>query len=141
MALLALLLGARECSVPVKDEIVIQGAEYPVYYRDYGARCPNPACVSIQESETKYLKSEFKIVSRQPLTLRCIYCEHGFQPEYIASADWHEGRIENKRYHRTESYWASKIKPENLIVFGSAEIAEAQGFKPGRHGGRKKARG
>jgi aspartate carbamoyltransferase catalytic subunit len=137
MALIALLLGARESPVPVEEDTSAPGPEYPVYQRDYGARCPNPACVSTKESETKYLKSEFRIVSREPLTLRCVYCEHGFQPEYIASSDWHEGKLDSKRYHRADSYWAKKIRPENLIVFGSVGDAEANGFKPGRHEGKK----
>ena len=139
MALVALLLGAREVPIPAEEEDTsVLSPEYPVYQRDYGARCPNPACVSTKETEAKYLKSEFRVVSREPLTLRCIYCEHGFQPEYIASSDWHEGRLESKRYHRADSYWAKKIRPENLIVFGSVGDAEANGFTPGRHEGTKR---
>ena len=134
MALVALLLGVREVPVPVEEEdISVPGPEYPVYRKDYGARCPNPACVSTKETEAKYLKPEFRIVSREPLTLRCIYCEHGFQPEYIASTDWHEGRLDLKRYHRADSYWAKKIRPEHLIIFDSEKEALAHGFKPSHY--------
>lgn len=140
MALVALLLGAKECSVPEEDVLSIPGADYPAYRRDRGVQCPNPACVSVQETETKYLRPEFKIVSREPLALRCVYCEHGFQPEYVATTDWHEGRVADKRYHRADSYWARKIKPENLVVFSSAEKAEAGGFRPAKRAGRKKER-
>jgi hypothetical protein len=69
--------------------------------------------------------------------LRCVYCEHGFEPKYIASSDWHEGKLENKKYHRADSHWVRKIKPENLIVFGSAQEAEAFGFKPSHFAVRK----
>jgi len=86
----------------------------------------------VQETETKYLKPEFKIVNREPLTLRCVYCEHGFEPRYVASADWHEGRLENKKYHSADSHLARKIKPGNLILFDSEIEAEARGFKPSR---------
>jgi hypothetical protein len=72
------------------------------------------------------------IVGRSPLTLRCVYCEHGFQPAFVASSDWHEGRLLNKRYHRADGRWARQIKAENLIVYASAEDAEADGFLPGR---------
>jgi aspartate carbamoyltransferase catalytic subunit len=140
MALIALLLGAREVSVTAEEGVSFVSPEYPLYQRDYGARCPNPACVSTKETEAKYLKPEFRIVSRDPLTLRCIYCEHGFQPEYVASSDWHEGTLESKRYHRASSYWARKIRPENLIIFGSVEDAESHGFKYGRHEGTKKTK-
>ncbi len=135
MALLALLLGAREWPASDKAGPIVPGAEYPVYRRDGGVRCNNPACVSLQESEAQYLKPEFKVVSRDPLTLRCVYCEHGYQPEYVATTDWHEGTLEYKIYHRADSHWAKRIKPENLIVFTSAEEAESHGFKASRYPG------
>ena len=89
--------------------------------------------MSIQETEKKYIKPEFKIVSLEPLTLRCIYCEHGFEPEYVASTDWHEGKLESKKYHSADSHLIKKIKPENLILFESASEAEAYGFKPSHY--------
>ena len=130
MALIALLLGNKEVSIPKEEESFAQRIDYPVYRRDSGVRCPNPRCVSVQETETKYIKPEFKIVSWEPLTLRCIYCEHGFEPKYIASSDWHEGRRDTKKYHSADSHWARKIKPENLLIFDSASEAKAHGFKP-----------
>ncbi len=130
MALLALLLGIKEIS-PTEEPL--PQINYPVYRRDYGLRCPNPRCVSVQETERKYLKPEFKIVKNSPLTLRCVYCEHGFEPKYIASSDWHEGKIETKKYHSADSHWARKIKPENLIIFDSESEAKAHGFKPSHY--------
>ena len=133
MALIALLLGTKEISIPREDESFIQKIDYPVYRRDFGARCSNPRCVSIQETETRYIKPEFKVVDRKPLTLRCVYCEHGSEPKYVASSDWHEGKLVNKKYHSADSHWARKIKPENLIIFDSASEAEAHGFKPSQN--------
>jgi hypothetical protein len=132
MALIALLLGAKEVPIP-KEETVVPRIDYPHYRRASGVSCPNPRCVSVQETETKYLKPEFKIVNWKPLTLRCIYCEHGFEPKYVASSDWHEGRLENKKYHSADSHWARKIKPENLIIFSSENEAQAYGFKPSHY--------
>jgi len=132
MALIALLLGAKEISVPGEDDSLIREIDYPVYRREFGVRCPNPSCVSIQETETKYLKPEFKIVDREPLTLRCVYCEHGFEPKYIASSDWHDGTLENKKYHSADSHLSRKIRSENLILFDSESEAETHGFKPSR---------
>ncbi len=130
MALISLLLGVTE--VPIPAEEPSRKIDYPLYQQAVGPKCPNPRCVSVQESEAKYLKPEFKIVNREPLTLRCNYCEHGFEPKYVASAEWHEGRTATKTYHPATSRWAKRIKPENLIVFQSAEEAEAHGFRPGR---------
>ena len=132
MALIALLLGTEEVSIP-KEEALAWKIDYPLYRRDFEVRCPNTRCVSVQETEIKYIKPEFKIVSREPLTLRCTYCEHGFEPKYVASSDWHEGRLANKKYHSADSHWARKIKPENLIVFNSESEARAHGFKPSRY--------
>jgi aspartate carbamoyltransferase catalytic subunit len=130
MALVAFLLGVKE--VPIPKEAELPRVDSPLYRHDSELKCPNSMCVSVQATETKYIKPLFKIVDVRPLTLRCVYCEHGFEPKYIASSEWHEGKLENKKYHRADSHWARKIKPENLIVFESAREAEACGFKPSR---------
>jgi len=130
MALIALLLGAKEITISEGDDSFIRKVDYPIYKRDSGLRCPNPKCVSNQETEIRYIKPEFTIVSLEPLTLRCIYCEHELNPRYIASSDWHEGRLENKRYHSADSHLIRRIKPENLIIFDSKDEAQTRGFKP-----------
>lgn len=133
MALLALLLGGKEAEVREEPGAFVPRTDYPVYNRGYAVTCPNPVCVSVQETETKYLKPEFKIVNLEPLTLRCVYCEHGFEPRYVASAEWHEGRLDTRKYHSSDSHLVKKIKPENLIIFDSATEAEARGFKPSHY--------
>ena len=135
MALLALLLGAGEVTIPEEKDSFVQRVDYPVYKRDSGVKCPNRNCVSNQETEVRYIKPEFKIVSRRPLTLRCTYCDHELHPQYVASSEWHEGKLENKKYHSTDSHFGRKIKPENLIVFASEKEARAQGFKPSSYVG------
>jgi aspartate carbamoyltransferase catalytic subunit len=130
MALLALLLGAKEVTMPEEKDSFIRKIDYPVYKRDSGVECSNRNCVSNQETEVRYIKPEFKIVSREPLTLRCVYCDHELHPQFVASSDWHEGKLENKKYHSADSHFARKIKPENLIIFASENEAQAQQFKP-----------
>ena len=129
MALIALTLGMKQ--VAVTDETPLPKVEYPMYRREYGVKCSNPTCVTWQETEKNYLKPEFKIVSLRPLTFRCIYCEHGTEPKYVASTEWHQGMRESKKYHRANSHLARKIRTENLIAFDSATEAEAHDFKPG----------
>ena len=128
MAIIAAFLGAKEVQIPKVDSP--PPAQYPGYRQEISPVCPNPRCVSIQPTETKYLKPEFKVVNQQPLTLRCVYCEHGFEPKFVASADWHEHKLEYKKYHSAHSHWTKDIRPENLIVFNSEEEAQARGFKP-----------
>lgn len=131
MALIAALLGLKDILPPEEDK-PLKKTRYPVYQRDYGIQCANSRCVSVQESERKYIKPDFKIVDTSPLTLRCIYCERETNPLYVASSDWHEGTREEKKYHSADSHWTTKIKPENLIAFGSQEEAEALGFRASR---------
>lgn len=128
MALLALLLGSEK--VEIAGDALHARPDYPVYNRGYAVTCPNPRCVSVQETETKYLVPEFLITNRDPVTLRCVYCEHGFEPGFVASSDWHEGKLNNKKYHSARSRFAKSIKTENLVLFDTERQAQAMGFKP-----------
>jgi aspartate carbamoyltransferase catalytic subunit len=128
MALLAAFLGVKDAPIPKVDSPA--PVQYPTYRREISPVCPNPRCVSIQATETKYIKPEFKIVNTKPLTLRCVYCEHGFEPKFVASTDWHEHKLDTKKYHSAKSHWARHIRSENLIIFNTEEEAQAHGFKP-----------
>jgi aspartate carbamoyltransferase catalytic subunit len=128
MALLATLMGIKQPVIPQVESPVVP--KFSKYQHEPIPTCPNPKCVSIQSTETKYLKPEYKIVKTEPLTLRCIYCEHGFEPKFIASTEGYEHGTDGKKYHSADSHWAKDIKPENLIVFSSEEQAQAYGFKP-----------
>ena len=133
MALIALLLGAKEVDIPAeKRPTFAQKRDYQVYKRDTGLRCRNRKCVTNQETETRYIKPEFEIVSNDPLTLRCAYCEHEIHPQYIASSKWHQGIAENKRYYYADSFMLARIQQENLIIFDSEDEALARGFKLGK---------
>jgi len=135
MALLALLLGSQEAKIAEEKEPFLQPKEYPLYQRRFGVKCANPRCVSVQKTEANYIKPEFKIVGRRPLVLRCAYCEHEVYPQYVASSDWHEGKLDSKKYHSADSHWSTKIRTENLLIFNSAGDARAQGFKPSHYAG------
>jgi aspartate carbamoyltransferase catalytic subunit len=133
MALTALLLGTKNIPIAREDGFFIPRRTYLVYSRDSGIECNNEECVSKKETEKGYIKPEFKLVDDQPLTLRCVYCEHEIHPPYIASSEWHQGMLENKKYHSADSHWARKIKPENLLIFNSESEARAHGFKPSHY--------
>jgi aspartate carbamoyltransferase catalytic subunit len=133
MALIALMLGVKETTILAEEGAFIRRKEYVTYRRQYGVCCPNDKCVSVQKSEQGYINTEFEIVNLDPLTLRCCYCEHEIHPQYVASSDWHEGRMDTKKYHSANSHWAKKIRPENLIIFDNENKAEAHGFKPSHY--------
>ena len=130
MSLIALLLGARQGVSSGAGESLPGKRSHFTYRRDSGVRCANPRCVSNQKTEMKYIKPEFKIVELRPLILGCVYCEHELRPGFVASADWHQGKLDSKKYHSADSHWVRSIKPEKLIVFQSEKEAQAQGFKP-----------
>jgi len=133
MSLIALLLGGADITIPADEKKVSFSDMYPLYKQGHGVKCANPRCVSIQETEIKYIKPKFNIISLRPLVLRCAYCEHELFPQYIASSDWHEGRLANRKYHSAASHWVNRIKPENLIVFNSESEARVRGFEPSHY--------
>ncbi len=133
MALLAAMLGVRDIEVPSLESPSVPS--YPAYRQEPVPRCTNPTCVSVQSTEIKYLKPEFLIVNTRPLTLRCVYCEHGIEPKFVASAEWHEGKSDTKKYHNADSHWAHTIHPENIIAFTSEEEARSYGYKPSHYTG------
>ncbi|MEE8470308.1 MAG: aspartate carbamoyltransferase [Dehalococcoidia bacterium] len=133
MALISLLLGVKKVDIlEEKKPAFARESDHPVYERETGVRCRNKGCVSNQETETRYIKPVFRIVSSDPLILRCAYCEHETRPRYIASSRWHQGIAEHKRYYRADNSMLKRIRLENLIVFDSKDAAEAEGFKPGK---------
>lgn len=131
MALIALLLGMKRVDIPEPEAPPAQRMAYPLYRRGFGVICLNPNCVSVHE--TRYIKPEFKIVNGEPLTLRCVYCEHEVHPQYIASSDWHQGGLENKKYHSADSFMLGRIKTENLVIFDSEREAQDRGYKPSKY--------
>jgi len=90
-------------------------------------KCNNSRCVTKQESEQKYLKPGFKIVSRNPLTLRCVYCEHGTEPKYIASTEWHEGKLSLNSTILSKVAGQIKSALITFIAFDSAIEAKRMG--------------
>lgn len=57
--------------------------KYPVHIPDEIVgivRCPNPTCVSNSENEP--IESRFKVVSKDPIRIKCYYCER--EPDNIA---------------------------------------------------------
>jgi hypothetical protein len=141
MALIALLLGARELDIPAdRGPSFARKRDYHVYKGDTGLKCRNGKCVTNQETETRYIRPVFQIVSNDPLTLRCVYCEHEIHPQYIASSKWHQGMAEYKRYYYADSFMLGRIQPENLLIFDSEDEALARGFKLGKRGHRENER-
>jgi aspartate carbamoyltransferase catalytic subunit len=130
MALISLLLGARQAGISTKSAAARSKASFPHYDRGFGVTCHNRNCVSLNEAA--YIKPDFAIVSLKPLILRCEYCEHETFPRFLASSEWHEGTLKGKKYHPADSHWVEKIRPENLILFDSEEIARTHGFQPSR---------
>lgn len=130
MALIALLLGAKKIKRHNTKGGQLTKRNYLDYNQNIVPRCHNKKCVTNQDTEVNYIQRKFKLINIRPLTLRCLYCEHEIYPQFIASSDWHQGKLEHKKYHRATSHWIERIKPENLIVFNTEKEAQTFGFKP-----------
>ncbi len=133
MALTALLLGASLIKVPQKADSSLQKKAYTPHKEVFDVKCPNANCVSNNERERRYISPKFNMIKGEPLMLRCVYCDYETHPPYIASSKWHQGVLENKRYYSSDSFMLERIKPENLIIFGSESEAMAQGFRPSQY--------
>jgi len=133
MALISLFLGAK------KTKVAQGGKDFSSKTVDlpadqvYDVNCPNNRCVTNQKTEKGYIQHKYKVLPGKPLILRCVYCEYEAQVPYIASAKWHEGTLEHKKYYSSDSFMLEKIRPENLIVFGSEASARAHGFSPSQY--------
>lgn len=74
LSCLALLAPEATVSI-IRDYAVVSKFEVPAPERFDGvARCSNPNCITIHER----WQSRFHVVGRQPLTVRCHYCERSF---------------------------------------------------------------
>ncbi len=133
MALIASLLGVKEIAIPQdKAGFASNTTDIPPQ-QVYGVSCSNSRCVTNHKTEKGYIQHKFKALKGRPLILRCNYCEYEAQVPYIASSRWHEGTAENKKYYSSDSFMLEKIKPENLMVFGSEAAAREQGFAPSQY--------
>lgn len=133
MALISLLLGCSPRIVAPQDGFGEdwRPVSHPLYTHDTGVRCPNERCVSSQPSELRYLPRRFVLIAGTPPRLRCWYCDHEIEPPVIATAEAYDEPTHRRKYHPARSRWATAIRPENLLMFGSAEDAEAAGFRAG----------
>jgi aspartate carbamoyltransferase catalytic subunit len=133
MALISLFLGAKTIKIPKGEaDIASKTVDIPAG-QVYDVNCPNNRCVTNQKTEKGYIQHKYKALKGRPLILRCVYCEYEAQVPYIASAKWHEGTVEHKKYYSSDSFMLEKIRPENLIVFGSEAAARAKGFAPSQY--------
>jgi len=66
----------------IRDYVVVrkERVHIPEYFEGI-IKCSNPNCISNQDRETA--KPKFKVVSDDPLILRCIYCERHTYKEDI----------------------------------------------------------
>lgn len=86
-----------------------------------GVDCANPNCVT--HGERRYLASEFQVISREPLKLRCMFCDAERPVPLIGCAS-------TRHVHLAHSLEIPRIKTENLVLFASEAQAAAAGFVP-----------
>jgi hypothetical protein len=120
MALIAALLEIRPevlgSAPPTK--------KHPVYTRRT-MPCDNPRCVTVLESEQRYLTPRFLIIIEdERLTLRCLYCEHEQIPGFV-------GRSSARKYEPNRMRWDTV--PDDIALFADEASAIAAGFQAYKH--------
>lgn len=104
---------------------LLKGSPPPKRHREYPrgtVNCNNAACVTLLESERRYLRPRFWIIEEQHrLTLRCVYCEHEQIPRCVA-------RGNAKTYGLNDGSIDSL--PEDLTLFADEDAAHRAGFQP-----------
>lgn len=95
---------------------------YPIYSRTDGIRCQNRRCVTVKESEKRYLSPKFWILDEHQLTVRCVYCDHEQRPQIVS-------RASTRKYRTDTSNWKD-IGPESLVLFSDEESARRCGHEP-----------
>ncbi|HKE00813.1 MAG TPA: aspartate carbamoyltransferase catalytic subunit [Planctomycetota bacterium] len=116
MAVIGVLLGHFPLQAPPP------AAAARTTLRTRGAlECANPGCVT--HAERQYLPSEFVLASREPLRVRCAFCDAEPAVPYVGCAS-------TRHFHLVASGEIARIKTENLVLFASAAEATAAGFAP-----------
>jgi aspartate carbamoyltransferase catalytic subunit len=93
---------------------------HPVY-RERTLPCPNPQCVTCQESEQRYLWPRFWIVPvANSVLLRCTFCEHEVAPALV-------GTVSSKTVHANTSRLESL--PTDLVFFAHEDSARQAGYR------------
>jgi Aspartate carbamoyltransferase regulatory chain, metal binding domain len=87
-------------------------SRYPVYSNTHGLHCTNSKCVTRLENEARYVIPKFWIVDRQPLTVRCVYCDFEYEPRIVS-------RGSTKKYTASIDEWQDIYdrSPRDLVLY------------------------
>ncbi|MBL8696531.1 MAG: aspartate carbamoyltransferase catalytic subunit [Planctomycetes bacterium] len=114
MAVLGFLLGLFELGTAPP------APRSPIRLRTRGGiECGNSNCVT--HAERQYLSPEYHLVSREPLLIRCAFCDHEQQVPLL-------GCSSTRHFHFASSAEVARIKPEHLVLFASEHQAQSAGY-------------
>ncbi len=92
-------------------------------YHRQTLKCDNPLCVTMLETEQRYLKQKYLVINEEDhLLVRCVYCEHETAPACV-------GHESTRKYAPNDS----PLDPHpDLVFFNSPAEAKAAGYSPSR---------
>jgi aspartate carbamoyltransferase catalytic subunit len=118
MALIAKVLGIS----PFKSLRLKTGNGREIYVHDGDKTlCLNEKCISHNHAE-KNLPKKFIVIDKQPLRLRCLYCETSVSVRVIAD--------KRKRTYAQQNYLESHPDFKKVGLFSTQEQAREAGFEP-----------
>ncbi len=94
---------------------------YPLYAHPSGMGCDNRRCVTSQVSEQRYLTPHFSMVSTEPVTLRCQYCDYEQMPQVVS-------RASTKKYTAKMTDW-QRVPLDDLVLFVDEDQAIQAGHE------------
>jgi aspartate carbamoyltransferase catalytic subunit len=117
MALISKVVGIH----PFRTTHTANISQGPIYEHRDGVFCANPRCITHNETEQRYLSQKARVVWRERLFLRCVYCETTTAVEYIG-------------YKKTRTYVPSATVEKaadlsGVVMFRDEAAARAAGFE------------
>lgn len=94
---------------------------YPLYAHPSGMSCDNRRCVTRQVSEQRYLTPHFSMVSTEPVTVRCQYCDYEQMPQVVS-------RASTKKYTAKMTDW-QRVPLDDLVLFVDEDQAIQAGHE------------
>lgn len=127
MALITKVLGIR----PFRSSHTSHPAIGEIYQHADGVICPNNKCITHNAAEQRYLPQKAAIINRQPISLRCIYCETSIPVAVV-------GNKKAKTFVSTDSL-KQEVDITTAVLFRDEAQAQQAGYQLIQEKQRKRA--
>ncbi len=121
MALIAALLELQPGILQSSDFDAL--GKHQIYTYPAGINCHNPQCITNDKAEQRHLTCKFWIVEKEPLTIRCEYCDWEQRPAVVSR--------QTTQMYTTNTADYSRVEPNDLVLFRTERDAVEAGHTKG----------